>query len=81
MSTWAYEEGNLVHGISENDVERLAKLANLPLKEARRRAAAELLGAWVPSANELSGKMSAEELREVMPITVLMHPHVGEAGE
>lgn len=67
--------------ISPDEVRTLAATADLPLEETRLASVAELLSAWLPAANELSRKMSAEEYLELTPITVLVHPHVTESGE
>ena len=67
--------------ISPDEARTLAASAALPLDETRLVAVAELLSAWLPAANELSRKMSAEEFLEVTPITVLVHPDVSESRE
>lgn len=67
--------------ITPDEVRTLAATADLPWEESRLGSAAELLSAWLPAANELSRKMSAEKYLEITPITVLVHPHVSESGE
>jgi len=67
--------------IGPEDVRTLAALADLPLEESRLTPAAKLLSAWVPAANELSSKMSADEFLDLMPITVLVHQQVTENRE
>lgn len=67
--------------VSRDHVRTLAAMADLPLAEDRLGVVAELLHSWLPAANELSRKMSAPEYLEIMPITVLVHPHSSENGE
>lgn len=67
--------------VSQDDVRSLAAVADLPLGEDRLGVVADLLGSWLPAANELSRKMSAPEYLETMPITVLVHPHSPANGE
>lgn len=55
-------------------VNRLAQYAALPLAQGRAEAAATVLDAWWPAANELSAKMSAAPHRMLAPVTVLTHP-------
>lgn len=64
--------------VTPEQVRTLAQLADLALEDERLSAAAELLTAWVPAANELSRKMSVAEYDALMPITVLVHPQTGE---
>ena len=52
----------------------LATFAELPLPPGRQTAAASILAAWVPSANELSRKMSAPTYQHLVPATVFTHP-------
>ena len=51
----------------------LAQLADLPLGPGRDAVVGELLAAWLPSANELSRKMSAAEHTTLLPATVFVH--------
>ena len=51
----------------------LAQGAGLPLAPGRDAIAGELLGAWLPPANELSRKMSALEYAALLPITTFTH--------
>lgn len=67
--------------MSEDDVRALSSTAGLPLATDRVPAAAELLSAWVPAANELSRKMSSAEYLALMPIAVFTHPQTGENWE
>lgn len=69
---------NRIHG---QQVRALAECAGLELSDDRLDAGAELLGAWLPAANELSRKMAAREHDQLMPITVLTHPLTVEKGE
>ena len=55
-------------------VSRLARYAALPLAPGRAEAAAAVLDAWWPAANELSAKMSAAQHQMLAPVTVLTHP-------
>jgi hypothetical protein len=71
----------LSESVSRDDVRSLAATAGLPLDEDRVGLVADLLGAWLPAANELSHKMSAPEYLETPPITVLVHPRPAEQGE
>jgi hypothetical protein len=75
------KEENMTEPVSEDDVRSLAATADLPLSEDRLGAVAELLGSWLPAANELSRKMSAPAYLETMPITVLVHPNPPLNGE
>jgi hypothetical protein len=59
--------------INAETVRALAATADLPLDAERAAAVAEGLSAWIPTANELSQKMSAPEHRELIPITVFAH--------
>ena len=52
----------------------LAAFAALPLSAERETAAAMILAAWLPLANELSRKMSAPGYRSLVPATVFTHP-------
>jgi hypothetical protein len=56
----------------------LAALADLPLAEGRDAIVGELLAAWLPPANELSGKMSAAEHSSLLPATVFTHAAVDD---
>ncbi len=67
--------------VQADHVRTLAAAADLPLSDERLGRAAELLTAWLPAANELSRKMSAQEYLELMPITGLVHEHVDQTGE
>lgn len=67
--------------VSPSEAQTLAEVADLPLNETRLGPVAELLSAWLPAANELSRKMSAEQYADLMPITVLVHQQVTESGE
>jgi hypothetical protein len=55
-------------------VKLLATHAALPLGEGREAAIAPVLGAWLRDANALSAKMSAHDLRDVVPAIVFTHP-------
>lgn len=60
----------MTHNIDEKTISTLADVAGLPLNTDRRTAVLEVLGAWLPDANELSRKMSAPEHWTVTPATV-----------
>ena len=62
-------------------VRMLAAYAALPLPTERESVVAATLDAWLPDANALSEKMSAEEYRDLLPITVLGHPEAEDHGE
>lgn len=64
--------------LTTDQVQVLARCADLDLSDERAAAAAEILNAWVPAANEVSRKMAAPEYDNLMPITVLVHPQLGE---
>jgi hypothetical protein len=67
--------------IQVEDVRLLARIAQLPLDQDRESQVAALLSAWLPDANALSAKMSAQEFREVLPITLFATPDLGEEGQ
>lgn len=64
--------------INEKTIAVLAAVADLPLSEDRYGPVHEVLGAWLPEANELSRKMSAKEHWTVTPATVFAHPSARE---
>jgi hypothetical protein len=64
--------------VDDEMVAVLARAADLPLAEDRRAVVREVLGAWLPDANELSRKMSEPEHWTVTPATVFTHPTPGE---
>lgn len=64
--------------VDEETVAVLARVADLPLSDDRYAAVIEVLGAWLPDANELSRKMSAAEHWSVTPATVFTHAIAGE---
>lgn len=55
-------------------VRALAQYAGLPLPPGREAQVAVILDAWIPAAEELTRKMSAQEHRALVPITVLKPP-------
>lgn len=57
----------------------LASYAALPLAPGREPIVAAILDAWIPSADELSRKMSAAAHQTLLPVTVLTH--VADVGE
>jgi hypothetical protein len=67
--------------IQVEDVRLLARIAQLPLDQVRESQVAALLSTWLPDANALSTKMSAQEFREVLPITLFAHPDLREEGK
>jgi hypothetical protein len=67
--------------IQVEDVRLLARIAQLPLDPDRESQVAALLSAWLPDANALSAKMSAQEFREVLPITLFANPDLREEGQ
>jgi hypothetical protein len=67
--------------IQVEDVRLLARIAQLPLDKDRESQVAALLSAWLPDANALSAKMSAQEFREVLPITLFANPDLREEGQ
>jgi hypothetical protein len=67
--------------IQVEDVRLLARIAQLPLDQDRESQVAALLSAWLPDANALSAKMSAQEFREVLPITLFANPDLREEGQ
>ncbi len=67
--------------IEVEHVRLLARIAQLPLDPGRESQVANLLSAWMPDANALSAKMSAQEFREVLPITLFAHPDLREEGQ
>ena len=67
--------------IQVEDVRLLARIAQLPLDQDRESQVAALLSAWLPDANALSAKMSAQEFREVLPITLFANPDFREEGQ
>lgn len=64
--------------LTTDQVKVLARCADLELGDERATAAAQILNAWVPAANEVSRKMAAPEYDNLTPITVLVHPQPGE---
>lgn len=60
----------MMNEIDEDTVGALAEVADLPLSVDRHAAVLDVLGAWLPDANELSRKMSAPEHWTVTPATV-----------
>jgi hypothetical protein len=60
--------------MDENTVRKLAGAADLPLTDERAAVLAPQLGAWLSAANELNAKLSADEHRDVLPITTFSHP-------
>lgn len=54
--------------IRPEQVAALAQLADLPLAPDRLAGVAEVLGSWIPAANELSAAMSAPEHSRLVPI-------------
>lgn len=67
--------------VSTEHMRALAEVANLPLPEDRLAAAAALLSAWLPAANELSVAMSQAEHLHLGPITVVTQPHSTDGQE
>jgi hypothetical protein len=67
--------------IQVEDVRLLARIAQLHLDQDRESQVAALLSAWLPDANALSAKMSAQEFREVLPITLFANPDLREEGQ
>lgn len=59
-------------------VRNLASYAALPLAAGREIAVAEVLGAWLPDANDLSAKMSDSAYQTLVPATVFVHPEARE---
>lgn len=59
-------------------VKGLAQFAALPLGAGREAAIAPVLDAWLRDANALSAKMSAHELRDLVPATVFTHPDASD---
>lgn len=66
---------------SEAVIRELAAVAELPLAADRLAAVAELYGAWLAAANALNATLDGTEYRELMPITVFTHAHVGGQEE
>jgi hypothetical protein len=64
--------------VTEQTIEHLERLADLPLTPERRAAIAPQLRALVEAANELSRKMSAPHLRALTPSVSFVHPQAGE---
>lgn len=63
-------------------VRALATVANLPLAADRDAVVGDLLGQWLPAANDLSRKMSAAEHQALLPATVFVHaPADDEASD
>jgi len=56
----------------------LASVGELPLPSRRVAAAAAILAAWLPDANELSRKMAAPIHQHLLPATVFTHPGFDE---
>ena len=54
--------------VTAESIDRLCRLADLPLPPERRRALAPMLAQLVAAANELSAKMSAPRHRAVVPV-------------
>jgi hypothetical protein len=54
--------------VTVESIDRLCRLADLPLSPERRRALAPMLAQLVGAANELSRKMTAARYRAVVPI-------------
>ena len=52
----------------------LASVGELPLPPGRASAAAVILAAWLPDANELSRKMAEHVHQHLLPATVFTHP-------
>lgn len=67
--------------VTLEQVKALASFAELPLDEDRLEHVAGILRQWLPAANQLSQKMSAEEYIELMPVTVVTQPHAAEGRE
>jgi hypothetical protein len=57
----------------------LAELAGLPLGAGRDEVVAALLAEWMPTANELSRKMSAIEHMALQPATIFTHAPTEDA--
>lgn len=64
--------------IDEKTIAVLAAVADLPLSEGRYGPVQEVLWAWLPDANALNRKMSAQEHWTVTPATVFTHPATRE---
>jgi 3-methyladenine DNA glycosylase AlkC len=60
--------------IDESAVRAIANVAMLPLAKNREATIASPLSQWIKDANELNRKMSAENFREITPITIFKHP-------
>jgi hypothetical protein len=60
--------------VDEGTVRELAEAADLPLDSARLALVAPQLVVWLAAANELSRKLSAEEHRGLLPVTLFRHP-------
>lgn len=56
----------------------LASMGELPLPSNRVAAAAAVLAAWLPDANELSQKMAAPIHQHLLPAIVFTHPGFDE---
>jgi hypothetical protein len=54
--------------VTAESIDRLCRLADLPLAPERRRALAPMLATLVAAANELSAKLSAARHRAIVPI-------------
>jgi hypothetical protein len=54
--------------VTAESIDRLCRLAQLPLSAERRRVLAPMLAQLVAAANELSLKMSASRYRPIVPI-------------
>jgi hypothetical protein len=71
--------------VTPRAVRSAAALADLDLTGERADRVAALLSAWVPAAQALSRRMQAEDLRDLVPVTVFTHgpsadPDEGSAG-
>ena len=55
--------------ITKETVDALARYADLPLSDARKRAILPILQAWVPAANALNERMARDEVRGQLPGT------------
>ena len=67
MSTASSEQGTASLAFT------LASVGELPLLSSRVAAAAAILAAWLPDANELSRKMAAPVHQHLLPATVFTH--------
>lgn len=57
--------------VTQADVTLLARYAGLPLPSDRPAVIQPILQAWLPAANELNERMARDEVRGIVPCTVL----------